>query len=100
VAGVLAISVLGIVMVNAFSSALNRKLANLSLPVGVLRGIQADEIKLAGLELPTSLDPIKKDGIRESVGEAFVFGFRMVMLICVGLAAASAAFAWLLIPDP
>jgi predicted MFS family arabinose efflux permease len=99
VAGVLAIAVLGIVMVNAFSSALNRKLANLSLPAGILHGIQADEIKLAGLELPAGLDPITKDVIRESVGEAFVFGFRIVMLICAGLSVASAAVAWVLVPD-
>jgi EmrB/QacA subfamily drug resistance transporter len=99
VAGVLAVAVLGIVMVNAFSARLDSKLANFSLPPGTLHDIQAGEIKLAGLPLPASLNPITGAAIRESVREAFVFGFRVIMLICAGLSAASAAAAWLLIPD-
>jgi hypothetical protein len=39
-----------------------------------------------------------KTAIKESVGEAFVFGFRIVMLICAGLSLASAAVAWFMIP--
>jgi len=99
VAGVLATAVLGIVMVNAFSARLDSKLANFSLPPGTLHDIQADEIKLAGLQLPVSLNPRTGAAIRESVREAFLFGFRLIMLICAGLSAASAAAAWLLIPD-
>ncbi len=96
--GVLAIAVLGIVMVNAFSARLDSKLANFSLPPGTLQEIQAGEIKLAGLQLPTSLNETSGTAIRESVREAFVFGFRLVMLICAGLSVASAASAWRLIP--
>jgi EmrB/QacA subfamily drug resistance transporter len=99
VAGVLAIAVLGIVMVSAFSARLNSKLADFSLPSGTLQDIQAGEIKLAGLQLPASLNESTSAAIKESVREAFVFGFRLVMLICAGLSAASAAAAWLLIPD-
>src|SRR6266481_2384741 len=98
VAGVLAIAVLGIVMVNAFSARLDSKLASFSLPPGTLQEIQAGEIKLAGLQLPTSLNEASGTAVRESVREAFVFGFRLVMLICAGLSVASAASAWLLIP--
>src|SRR5438034_1174869 len=99
VAGVLAIAVLGMVMVNAFGARLNSKLADFSLPPDTLHDIQAGEIKLAGLQLPASLNPSTGAEIRESVREAFVFGFRLVMLICAGLSVASAAAAWLLIPD-
>jgi len=98
VAGVLAIAVLGIVMVNAFGSRLNRSLAGFSLPPGILQVIQANEIKLAGLQVPTDLNPGAKTAIKESIGEAFVFGFRIVMLICAGLSLASAAVAWLMMP--
>src|SRR5881296_2004776 len=98
VAGVLAIAVLGIVMVNAFGARLDFKLANFSLPPSTLHEIQAGEIKLAGLQLPASLNPSTGAAIRESVREAFVFGFRLIMLICAGLSVASAAVAWLLIP--
>ena len=98
VAGVLAIAILGIVMVNAFASRLNHKLAQLSLPPGVLHRLQADETKLAGLQVPAGLNPSTKTALKESIGEAFVFGFRLVMLICTGLSLVSAAVAWLMIP--
>ena len=97
VAGVLAIAVLGIVMVNAFASRLNQRLAQLSLTPGVLRTLQADEIKLAGLEVPAELNSGTKAAIKESIGGAFVFGFRIVMVICAGLSLASASVAWLMI---
>jgi predicted MFS family arabinose efflux permease len=98
VAGVLAIAVLGIVMVKAFGYRLNHSLAHLSLPLGVLQGIRAEATKLAGLQVPSGLDPSVKASITQSIGEAFVFGYRIVMLICGGLALASAVVAWLMIP--
>ena len=99
VAGVLAIAVLGIVMVNAFSARLDSKLSSFSLPPDTLHDIQAGEIKLAGLQLPASLDLSTGTAIRESVREAFLFGFRLIMAICAGLSVASAAATWLLIPS-
>jgi len=98
VAGVLAIAVLGIVMVNAFSSRLNYTLAHFLLPAGVLEAVRADEIKLAGLPVPAGLSPATTTAIKDSIAEAFVFGFRMVMWICAGLSLASSAVAWVMIP--
>ncbi len=98
VASVLAIAVLGIVMVKAFSSRLNSSLVQLMLPPGVLGELQANEIKLAGLQIPAGLSPGAEAAVNESIGEAFVFGFRVVMLICAGLSLGSAAVAWSLIP--
>jgi EmrB/QacA subfamily drug resistance transporter len=109
VAGVLAIAVLGIVMVNAFSYRLNDELARLSAPSNVsrdnalrpdvLRDIKANEIKLAGLQLPASLDDTTRMALRDSVGKAFVFGFRIIMLIGASLSVTSAALASIMIPD-
>ena len=95
VAGVVAIAVFGIVMVKAFGFRLNHSLAHFSLPPGVLQELRAGETKLAGLQVPMGLDPSMKATITQSIGEAFVFGYRIVMLICAGLALASAAVAWL-----
>jgi MFS family permease len=97
VAGVLAIAVLGIVMVEVFGSRLTSSLAHLSLPPAIVRELQAEEIKLAGLQVPGGLDPGTRTAVKESVKEAFVSGFRIVMLICSGLSVASAAVAWLMI---
>jgi EmrB/QacA subfamily drug resistance transporter len=98
VASVLAIAVLGFVMVKAFGFRLDNALAHLPLPPGVLQELHADEIELAGLQLPAGLNPGMKVAIKESIGEAFVFGFRIVMLVCAGLFVAGATVAWFMIP--
>jgi EmrB/QacA subfamily drug resistance transporter len=98
VAGVLAIAVLGIVMVKAFGARLNNSLARFSLSPSILHDLQTNEIKLAGLQAPADLNPTTKAAIKESIREAFVFGFRIVMLICAALSLVSAAVAWLMIP--
>lgn len=98
VAGVLAIAILGIVMVKLFSSSLNRSVAGGLLPTGILQYLQSNEIKLAGLDLPSGLNADTTALIRASISHAFVFGFRCVTLICAGLSLASAAVALLMIP--
>jgi EmrB/QacA subfamily drug resistance transporter len=97
VAGVLAIAVLGIVMVASFDSQLNRDLAHLSLPADILREIQTQEVKLAGLQVPSGLDRSTMAAVQESITDAFVFGFRIVMLLCAGLSVASASVARLML---
>src|SRR5713226_1532412 len=98
VAGVLAIAVFGIVMVKAFGVRLNHSLAHFSFPPGVLQELQAEETKLAGLQVPGGVDPSSRIIIKQSIGEAFVFGYRIVMLICAVFALASATVAWRMIP--
>ena len=98
VAGVLAIAVLGIVMVDTFAAHLNRSLSHLLLPPGILAEVHADEIKLAGLYAPAELDPDTRAAITQSIKGAFVFGFRIVILICAALSVVSSAVAWLMIP--
>jgi hypothetical protein len=98
VAGVLAIAVLGVVMIQAFGMHLNRSLAHLSLPNQLLQELQANEIKLAGLEPPAGLDPATQAAITQSIAAAFIFGFHIVMGICASLSVAGSAVAWLMIP--
>jgi EmrB/QacA subfamily drug resistance transporter len=98
VAGVLAVAVFGIVMVKAFGSRLSDSLAHLTLPPDILGKLQASEIKLAGLQIPAGLSSDMNAAVKESIGEAFVFGFRVVVLICAGLSLGSAVVAWSMIP--
>jgi EmrB/QacA subfamily drug resistance transporter len=94
VAGLLAIAILGIVMVRAFSNRMNQSLMELNLPVDVIRALQSNEIKLAALAVPPGLDSNTAMALKISIDRAFVFGFRLVMFICGGLAVTSAVFAW------
>ena len=98
VAGVVAIAVLGIVMVEAFSFRFERSLAGLSVPSDVLQELRANEVKLAGLPVPAGVDASAANAIKQSVKASFVHGFRIVMWICSGLSVASAAVAALMIP--
>src|SRR6201997_4899768 len=98
VAGVLAIAILGIVMVGAFKYRLMDSLANLNIAPNIVRDVRSNAIKLAGMELPTSVDPADAAAIRAAVVKSFGFGFRLVMLICSGLAIASSAVVMLAIP--
>jgi EmrB/QacA subfamily drug resistance transporter len=99
VAGVLAIAVLGIVMVAAFGSRLSESMSHLPLPAGVMQQLQENVSKLADLEAPADLDEPTKVVIKELVGGAFVFAFRIVMVMCAGLALASAAISWRMIRE-
>lgn len=98
-ASVLSVAILGIIMVKIFSSDLERSLRGQVLPGNVLQYIQANAIKLAGLEPPAGLDTHTSAMIRASIAQAFVSGFQIEMLICAALSVASGAVAWAMIPS-
>jgi EmrB/QacA subfamily drug resistance transporter len=99
VAGVLAVAIFGVVMVSAFSVRLQHSLAGLNLDPAVLHQIQSSVIRLASLEVPANLDPQTTSAIQAAIAHAFIFGFRLIMLICAALAVASAAVASRMIPS-
>src|SRR5712675_826497 len=97
VAGVLAIAVFGIVVVKAFSSRLEESLRNLQLPQNIVQDVRSKEIDLASLVLPPGLDENTVAAIQRAISESFRSGYRLVLLSCAGLAAASTLVAWKLI---
>ena len=99
VAGVLAVAVLGVVMVGAFASSLRASIALLHLDATRVRYLEANVAKLGTLEPPPNLDPPTTLNVRAAITHAFVFGFRIMMLLCASLAFASAVVAWRLIPS-
>jgi hypothetical protein len=54
--------------------------------------------KLANLDAPPGVDSQTAEAIRFAISEAFVFGFRLIVLVCAVLAIASAGVAWRNIP--
>jgi EmrB/QacA subfamily drug resistance transporter len=100
VAGLLAIAVLGVLMVNAFSFHLNRSLADAAIPPSAMQHLRSNEIRLAALTVPAGIDAELAATIRVSIERAFVFAFRLAMTICAALSIASSSFAWRMIAWP
>lgn len=99
VAGVLGIAMLGIVMVWAFRMQLDRTLGGLPLTLGAIQEIDAQTSRLASLAPPASLEASTRAAVNDAVRQGFLFGFRLVMMICAGLALASAGIARYMIPS-
>ena len=99
-AGLVAIAVFGIIMLQVFKSELNRRLAESHLPSSVLQSVQAQSNKLAAIEVGADQSPDTQQFLRRAVDESFVSGFRAVMLVGALLAAASAVTAAVLIRTP
>jgi len=97
VAGLLSVAILGIVMVSAFSSHFNRSVADLQLSPDAVQNLQSNETKLAALTVPLGIDPSTAARVTSAIDQSFVFGFRLVMLICAAMSVVSALFAWQLI---
>lgn len=97
VAGLLAVAVLGMAMVHFFSHYLNERIAALALPTDVARTVRSNELQLAALSVPKGLDSVTAAKLGSLIDQAFVFGFRVIMLFCAGLSVASSIFAWRMI---
>src|SRR5438094_297401 len=96
-AGLLAIAVLGIVMLQSFNHAMDRRLAGENLPPGAWQSLQAQRTKLAAASLPDEVDQMTKQWIGQTIAGSFVHAFRLIMAIGAMLAAVSAMVAWVLI---
>ena len=99
VAGVLAIAVLGAVMAASFAHSLQQTLRGLNLNADIVHELESNAAKLGSLDAPSNADPGSAEAIRSAIAQAFVFGFRLIMFICAGLAIASAVVAWWKIPS-
>lgn len=97
VAGLLAIATLGMVMSGTFDVELDRRISIADISQLTAETVKGQRAKLAAIEPPVTANADARAAIQRAVGEAFVAGFRRVMLIAVVLALASAGTAWLMI---
>jgi len=108
VAGLLAVAVFGIVMVNAFAAHLDHELARLDIPQQIRERLHAERTKLAAIEVSTDADPNSPPAqkspaassslqLKAAIANSFVYAFRMIALCCAALSIASAAIAGLFI---
>ena len=97
VAGLLAIAVFGIVLVQVFSSNLDRKLSGAGIPSDVRRSIGEQRTKLAEIEAPRTATAREAVFVKRTVNSSYIRGFRAVMILSSLLSLLSALCAWLLI---
>jgi predicted MFS family arabinose efflux permease len=96
-AGLLAIAILSIFVLNVFTDSLNSRLASLPVPSSVRQAILAQSNRLAGVQIPSGVSPALRRSLEQAVAASFVSGFRVAMLIGCGLALAAALSALLLV---
>ena len=96
-AALLAVAVLGVIMFAVFSGSLDARVAVLDLPSEAVRQLEAEKLKLGAAEVPDGVDAASGAAVERAIDEAFVSGYRVVMLVAAAASLASAFSAALLI---
>jgi EmrB/QacA subfamily drug resistance transporter len=96
-AGLLAIAVLGLIMFQAFSNCMDKRMNQLQVNAEVRQVLSDQRVKLAAAELPANLDQATQAAIKQEIGECFITGYRWLMLVGAALASLSSIIAWLVI---
>jgi EmrB/QacA subfamily drug resistance transporter len=96
-AGLLAIAVLGIVMLQTFNSALDRRLQSMTITPELRQKLNEQRTRLAAAEIPENIDPVQGKLLKQAIDDSFVSGFRRVALVSGALALLSSlSAAWLI----
>jgi EmrB/QacA subfamily drug resistance transporter len=96
-AGLLALAILGVIMLQVFDRNLEPRLAQRNLTPETRRAILQEQHKLTAATLPPSLTPVQREAIEHDIAASYVAGFRAVMLTSAALALSGALAAWLTI---
>ncbi|HMI55396.1 MAG TPA: MFS transporter, partial [Gemmatimonadaceae bacterium] len=93
VAGLLAIAVFGVLMVHRFDAEIMPRLEQLSLSSAAKKQIVSELPKMAGAQLGSvAIDAQQRSSVQRSINDAFIAGFRIVVLGAAILALAAAGF--------
>jgi len=74
-------------------------LRSAALPPAILASIDQQRSRLAAIEFPKDIDAAARRGAEDAISQAFVAGFRAIMLVSAALALGAAASAWWLIRE-
>jgi EmrB/QacA subfamily drug resistance transporter len=95
VAGLLAIAVFGVLLSRRFDAEVKPRLDHLGLSASVRAQIEKELPKMAGADIKSvAVGERERTFVQGSIDEAFVSGFRLVVLGAAILALAAAAFGW------
>jgi len=98
-AGLLAVAVFGILMLQVFNRSLDARLSTVELPANIKHSLDDQRTKLAGVAFPEETPLPLRETLRQAINESFVQGFRSVMVLGAVLALASGIISWVLISD-
>ncbi|HKP46445.1 MAG TPA: MFS transporter [Pyrinomonadaceae bacterium] len=98
-AGLLAVAVLGVVMLQVFSNKLAQHLDETKLSDTARAAVYEQRIKLGGLELPNFLSSEEKRQVDFAVKQSFVSAFRISMIIAALTALSSSISTWFFVKN-
>src|SRR5258707_8243841 len=75
-AGLLGVAILGIVLLHAYNGELDRRLEKLSISPETRKLVDEQRARLAGAELPSSVDHETRTNLKSAINDSFVFSFR------------------------
>jgi EmrB/QacA subfamily drug resistance transporter len=93
-AGLVALAVMGVVVLASFNTVLDRRLAMLEVRAEIVAQLEPERLNLAAAAPPADATPEEAALVRDAIRDSFVAGFRLIMLVAAGMAAASALVAW------
>ena len=92
-AGLLAISLMGILVFSVFNAGLDNRLDTLEIPSEVRIWIDGERARLAAIEVPAWVSGQTRMALERSIDEAFVSSFRLAMIVAAALGLGSAITA-------
>jgi hypothetical protein len=99
-AGLLAVSLLALVLAHGFVSSLTSQLAHSNLPTEVRSQMLANQARLHDIPIPPTLPQPQRLQAAHFLDQAFLAGFHSVMLACALSAWAGGLLVLLLLPKP
>jgi MFS family permease len=99
-AGLLAVSLVALVLAHGFVSSLRDQLAHSTLPSELRGQMLANQARLHDIPIPPSLPQSERAQAAHLLDQAFLAGFHSVMLVCALSAWAGGLLVFLLLPKP
>ncbi len=96
-AGLLGLAVFGILILHAFNHELDRRVERLDLAPEAQQALDEQRIRLAGAEVPSSIDDQQRGALKDAINQSFIFGFRLVMGSAAALALLSSVISYMMI---
>ena len=97
-AGLLAVSILALVLAHGFAANLSAELAHSGFPAQACARMLANQVRLLDMPIPASLTPAQHVQAAKLLEGAFLTGFRSVMLACAISACSGGLAVLLLLP--